>query len=37
MIGDKKIKDAASKLCDYGSVYNSEYRIDGFMKCAKWI
>ena len=37
MISDKKIKDAASKLCDYGSVYNSEYRIDGFMKCAKWI
>lgn len=37
MIDDEKIKDAASKLCDYGSVYNSGYRIDGFMKCAKWM
>lgn len=37
MIDDNKIEAAASKLCDYGSVYNSEYRIDGFMKCAKWM
>ena len=37
MINDKKIEAAASKLCDYGSVYDSGYRIDGFMKCAKWM
>ena len=37
MINDKKIVAAASKLCDYGSVYDSGYRIDGFMKCAKWM
>lgn len=36
MIDDEKINEAASKLCDYGSVYNSEYRIDGFKKGAKW-
>ena len=36
MIDDKKIEEAASKLCDYGSVYNSEYRIDGFKKGVKW-
>lgn len=37
MIDDKKIEATASKLCDYGSVYNSEHRIDGFMKGAKWM
>lgn len=37
MIDNKKIETAASKLCDYGSIYNSGCRIDGFMKCAKWI
>lgn len=37
MIDDEKINEAASKLCDYGSVYNSGYRIDGFKKCAKWM
>ena len=36
MIDEKKIEEAASKLCDYGSVYNSEYRIDGFKKGVKW-
>lgn len=36
MIDDEKINEAASKLCDYGSVYNSGYRIDGFKKGAKW-
>lgn len=37
MIDNKKIETAASKLCDYGSIYDSGCRIDGFMKCAKWI
>lgn len=37
MIDDDKIVKAASKLCDYGSIHDSEYRIEGFKKCAKWI
>lgn len=37
MIDDNKIAKAANKLCDYGSIYDSGCRIDGFMKCAKWI
>lgn len=37
MIDNRKIETAASKLCDYGSIYDSGCRIDGFMKCAKWI
>ena len=37
MIDDDKIVKAASELCDYGSIHDSEYRIEGFMKCAKWI
>ena len=37
MIDDDKIAKAASELCDYGSVLSSEYRIDGFKKCAKWM
>ena len=36
MINDEKIEVAANKLCDYDSIYNSEYRIDGFKKGAKW-
>lgn len=36
MIDDKKIEITANKLCDYGSIHNSEYRIDGFKKGAKW-
>lgn len=36
MIDDKKINEAANKLCDYGSILSSEYRIDGFKKGAKW-
>ena len=37
-----KLKDrlsnlAASELCDYGSIHDSEYRIKGFKKCAKWM
>ena len=32
MIDDKKI----NKLCDYGSILSSGYRIDGFKKGAKW-
>lgn len=37
MIDDTKVNGAASKLCDYGSVYDSEYRIDGFKKGVKWM
>ena len=37
MIDDDKIVKAASELCDYGSIHDSEYRIEGFKKCAKWI
>lgn len=36
MIDDKKINEAANKLCDYGSILSSGYRIDGFKKGAKW-
>lgn len=32
MIDNKKIETAANKLCDYGSIYDSENRIDGFKK-----
>lgn len=27
---------AANKICDYGSIYDSKYRIDGFKKGANW-
>ena len=37
MINDEKINEAANKLCDYGSILSSGYRIDGFKKCAKWM
>ena len=37
MIDDDKIVKAASELCDYGSIHDSEYRIEGFKKCAKWM
>ena len=36
MINDKKIEEAANELCDYGSIYNSECRINGFKKGVKW-
>jgi hypothetical protein len=36
MIDKKKIEEAANKICDYGSIYDSEYRIDGFKKGANW-
>ena len=36
MIDDKKIEEAANKICDYGSVYDSEHRINGFKKGVKW-
>ena len=36
MIDDKKINRAAKILCDYGSIYDSEHRINGFKKGAKW-
>ncbi len=36
IIDKEKIEKAANELCDYGSVYNSGYRIDGFKKGAKW-
>lgn len=37
MIDNDKIVKAASELCDYGSIHDSEYRIEGFKKCAKWM
>lgn len=36
MIDNNKIEEAAVKLCDYGSVYDSEHRINGFKKGVKW-
>ncbi len=37
IIFDKeKIEKAANKICDYGSIYDSKYRIDGFKKGANW-
>lgn len=36
MIDNKKIETAANKLCDYGSIYDSENRIDGFKKGVNW-
>ena len=32
----EKIEKAANKICDYGSIYDSKYRIDGFKKGANW-
>lgn len=36
IIDKEKIEKAANKLCDYGSVYDSGYRIDGFKKGSNW-
>ena len=36
MIDNNKIKEAANELCDYGSIYDSKCRIDGFKKGANW-
>ena len=36
MIDDKKIEEAANRICDYGSVYDSNYRIFGFKRGVKW-
>ena len=36
IIDEKKIEEAANKLCDYGSIYDSECRIDGFKKGVNW-
>ena len=36
IIDKEKIEKAANKFCDYGSVYDSGYRIDGFKKGANW-
>ena len=36
MIDNKKIEEAANKICDYGSIYDSEHRINGFKKGVKW-
>lgn len=36
MIDDEKIEVAANKLCDYGSIYDSNYRIFGFKRGVKW-
>lgn len=36
MIDNNKIEEAANKICDYGSIYDSEHRINGFKKGVKW-
>ena len=36
IIDSKKIEEAANELCDYGSIYNSECRIEGFKKGVNW-
>lgn len=36
MIDDEKIRIAANKFCDYGSILESGYRVDGFKKGAHW-
>lgn len=36
MIDEKKIEEAANKICDYGSIYDSNYRISGFKRGVKW-
>lgn len=36
IIDSKKIEEAANELCDYGSIYDNECRIDGFKKGANW-
>lgn len=36
MIDEKKIEEAANKICDYGSIYDSNYRIFGFKRGVKW-
>ena len=36
MIDNKKIEEIANELCDYGSIDNSEYRIEGFKKGVDW-
>ena len=36
IIDSKKIEEAANELCDYGSIYDSECRIEGFKKGIKW-
>lgn len=36
MIDEKKIEEAANNLCDYGSIYDSENRIEGFKVGANW-
>ena len=36
MIDNKKIDEAANEICDYDSINDSEYRIEGFKKGANW-
>ena len=36
MIDEKKIEEATNRLCDYGSIYDSGNRIEGFKKGAHW-
>ena len=32
IIESKKIEEALNELCDYDSIYDSEFRIEGFKK-----
>ena len=36
MIDKKKIEEAANRICGYGSIYDSNYRIFGFKRGVKW-
>ena len=36
IIDSRKIEEAANELCDYGSIYDSECRIEGFKKGVNW-
>lgn len=33
---EDKIEQAANEICDYGSIYDSECRIEGFKKGVNW-
>lgn len=36
IIDKEEIEEAANELCDYGLVYDSECRIEGFKKGVNW-
>ena len=36
IIESKKIEEALNELCNYGSIYDSECRIEEFKKGVNW-